>query len=373
VSSPSGGSRLNACKELPKGARELSVNFWGRRPAGWPNCTICRCSIRWKVPLICDTSTVPEAERRELWAHVSSQRRVPLSVQTPPQVPFAGRLVVADVGPLTFNDMETTTQTIRRTPRLTATTPSDYYALSLILDGTFAASQDGRQALIRPGEFVIHDCSRPITAVAEVHVRTLSCTVPRALLSVSPARIARITATPICGTRGVGWVIAPFFERLWAAVQHEEIDGSVQHLVEGTLELMASLFATQLGDETTHTVSRTELLLRIRAYIDANLGDPDLSPEQIAARHHISRSYLDQLFASAGMSVAHWTRERRLERCRRALEDPGRAHESISSIGVHCGLTNAAHLSRLFRDRYGCTPTEYRAQRVARELGPTQH
>jgi AraC-like DNA-binding protein len=312
------------------------------------------------MALVCDTSTVPLAERRELWAHVALQRRIPLSVQTPAETPFAGRLLVADVGPLTLNEMRTTAQTIRRTRRLIAATSSDYYALSLILDGAFASSQDGHHAVVRRGEFVIHDCTRPLTAVAEPHVRTLSCTVPRSLLSVSPERIARITATPICANQGVGWVIAPFFERLWTAAERGEGFGTVHHVVEGALDLIASLCASQLGDATRDTLSRAGLLHRIQAYIEANLGDAELSPERIAGRHHISRRSLDTLFASESTSVCRCIRERRLDRCRAELADRAREHEPVSSIGARWGLPNAAHFSRLFREAYGCSPTEYR-------------
>ena len=36
----------------------------------------------------------------------------------------------------------------------------------------------------------------------------------------------------------------------------------------------------------------------------------------------------------------------------------------MTSIGARWGLTNPAHLSRLFRDAYGLSPTEYRAQQL---------
>lgn len=32
----------------------------------------------------------------------------------------------------------------------------------------------------------------------------------------------------------------------------------------------------------------------------------------------------------------------------------------MTSIGARWGITDSGHLSRIFRDAYGCAPTEYR-------------
>jgi AraC-like DNA-binding protein len=268
----------------------------------------------------------------------------------------------ANVGPLTFANVDASAQTTRRTPRLAGNTQGDCYALTLALDGSILVVQDGRQAVLRRDDYVIFDCSRPLAFIANGNFRVLSCLMPRDMLCLAPEQIARVTGTAISGRGGVGWVLAPFLRRLCDQARRGRMTGDVHRVVEGTLDLVASLCESQLGDNLRHTPSRTELLLRIRAYIDANLGDPGLSPGQIAGAHYISRSYLYKLFAKQGTSVARLIRERRLERCRRQLGDPACVHEPVSSIGARCGLPDAAHLSRLFRDVYGCSPSDYRRE-----------
>jgi AraC-like DNA-binding protein len=77
---------------------------------------------------------------------------------------------------------------------------------------------------------------------------------------------------------------------------------------------------------------------------------------------HVSTRYLHRLFADEGSTVSGWIRQRRLEGCRRDLADPSRCDETVTSIGSRWGLTSSAHLSRLFREAYGVSPTEYRAE-----------
>jgi AraC-like DNA-binding protein len=95
--------------------------------------------------------------------------------------------------------------------------------------------------------------------------------------------------------------------------------------------------------------------------IEERLGDPELSPRSIAAAQFISVRYLHKLFETQQTSAADWIRQRRLERCARDLVDPALAGAPIGTIGARWGITNQAHLSRLFRARYGVSPSDYRA------------
>jgi AraC-like DNA-binding protein len=102
------------------------------------------------------------------------------------------------------------------------------------------------------------------------------------------------------------------------------------------------------------------LLARIQAYIEANLGDPALSPSGIAAHHNISRRYLYRLLEGTGESVRDFMRRRRLERCRAALADPWQNIRGVSEIAFAWGFNDASHFSHVFSKAYGTSPREYR-------------
>lgn len=318
------------------------------------------------MPIVCDTSVVPPPERWDLWAQTVSQLVVAHELFGPPGPGVDVRMSAAQVGPLTFVDVEASAraQRIRRTPRLARTTPGEHYALGLVHRGAMRVSCDGRQAVVRRGDLMFYDCARPYTTVADERVHVLTCVVPRDLLRVPPARAAQLMGMVIPGGTGTGWLIAPFLERLARLAEGGMAD--VDRVAEAALDLIESLCA---GCDPRERPRHGELALRIRAYIEAHLGDPRLSPEQIARAHHISKRTLHRLFESQRTTVARFVQERRLERCRADLRDPEQMHEPISWIAVRHGLPSSQHFARLFRAAYGCTPRDYRRGALVHERG----
>lgn len=311
------------------------------------------------MALAFDTSTVPVPDRAEAWSAASARVFVPLEPALARGAAFHGRLRAGRLGPLVLCGLEASAHTVRRTPRLAAGTWGEQYKLSLMLSGEALIAQDAREAVLCPGDFAIYDCSRPYVVTAADSIRMLVCVLPHAALARSPERLAGVTATRIPGSDGTAWALAPFLERLAELTFRDEQPRDEHRVVRNVVDLVESLCCTP-ERAAPHTVARAELLLRVQGYIEAHLGDPGLSPARIAAAHFISKRHLHKLFEAEGGGVSRWIRERRLDCCRRDLGDPAHRDESVARIGLRWGLTDPAHLSRMFRDAYGCTPTEYR-------------
>jgi AraC-like DNA-binding protein len=317
------------------------------------------------MAVVCDTSGMPAAERAESWVAASSDLFVPLECRPHDRAAFHGLLEAGLLGELALSRLDVAPHTIERTRRLAADTKGDRYKLSLMLGGQALVVQDGREAVLRPGDFALYDCSRPYTIVGAEGFRMVVCMLPHAYLGLAPERVARITATRIRGDEGIGWALAPFLERLVELTLRQSLPAGGDRVVASVVDLVESLCAAT-SDSTTATraPTRAELLLRARAYAETRLSDPALSPAEIAAATHVSKRYLHALFAGEESTVAGWIRERRLEGCRRDLADPALRGESVTSIGSRWGLTDPSHLSRLFRQAYGLSPSEYRAEHV---------
>lgn len=102
-------------------------------------------------------------------------------------------------------------------------------------------------------------------------------------------------------------------------------------------------------------------LAAARHYIAAHLADPDLDVNRIARAAGCSRATLYRLFEEAGLTVAGYIRELRLENVRRLLAaaPPG---APISALAAQCGFIDSANFSRMFRQRFGQSPTEMREE-----------
>lgn len=106
-------------------------------------------------------------------------------------------------------------------------------------------------------------------------------------------------------------------------------------------------------------------LTLLRRDIEMRLGDTDLSPADLRARHGLSRSRLYEIFAPLG-GISGYIRERRLRRALLALVDPAMISHGIGEIALASGFRSISDFSRAFQRRYGLSP------RVVRHRGLQQ-
>ncbi|NEM91071.1 helix-turn-helix domain-containing protein [Galbitalea soli] len=289
---------------------------------------------------------------------------VPLEVSRVGSEPFWGRLRTVDVDTAHVSEVTASQHLVERTSTLATGDKPAYYKASLQVSGTGLLIQDGREALLQPGDLAIYDTGRPYSLVFENDMRMLVLMFPREQLGLPPEAIAQLTAHRLSSEDGLGGMIIPFLQNV---AQNLDRVGGVTgpRLVHSAIDLITTMFANELDLDADPGDSHQLLMQQIRRYIDANLGMPDLAPAQIAAAHFISTRHLHGLFRQKGTTVSTWIREQRLEKCRRDLIDPLNAHLSVGTIAARWGFVEAAHFSRVFKAAYDSAPTELRARMFA--------
>ena len=112
-------------------------------------------------------------------------------------------------------------------------------------------------------------------------------------------------------------------------------------------------------------VTRGSRLDAIKAFILTKIDNPELCLDDVAAHQEISSSYVRKLFAAEGAKFTTYVLQIRLEKVLEMLADPQSRGEAISGIALKCGFNDISYFNRVFRKRYGCTPSDLRYGRVA--------
>ena len=103
-------------------------------------------------------------------------------------------------------------------------------------------------------------------------------------------------------------------------------------------------------------------LLEARAFIEANLMNPELSLPRIAAVIHQAPNYFSRCFrAHFGMSPIQYLIVRRLELAKRYLQ---RTDLPVSEVARKVGYPDQFHFSKLFRQHVGVSPSQFRHEKA---------
>nr|WP_246262773.1 helix-turn-helix domain-containing protein [Arthrobacter mobilis] len=289
-----------------------------------------------------------------------SESFVPLEVHTDSAEGFRGRMRSRILDELSIVEVSASGHRVVRTPSLISASDRLYFKLNLQLAGHGLLVQDNREATLRPGDLAVYDTHRPYTLGYGEDFRTLVLMFPHDALDLPAEAVAQLTAVRLPGDAGLGRMVSPFMVQL--AENLDVLSGaSGRRLAHNVVDLIATMFESELdARREPASGSHSELMTKIRHYIEAHLGNPELSPADIAAAHYVSTRHLHNIFAASGTTVASWIRTRRLEHCRRDLRDPILADRSVGAIAARWGFVDAAHFSRVFRSAFGEPPSAYR-------------
>jgi AraC-like DNA-binding protein len=317
---------------------------------------------------VISTAEVSAAERFAYWREVHAKLWVPydLRCERGREQEFRAHVGVSDFGPVQATLLTTMPHAAHRTAKLIRQADPDVFKVGCIVHGSGMITKDRASVRFGVGDMTLYDTSRPYLAefAPDVPVnKLLLLRFPRSLLPLPARDLRRLSGVRIPGDRGVGALSSQFLLQL--ARQLGELSPSeTARLSTLALEVLTTALADALDDHSmvpAH-IRRRALMARIHAFIRENLGDTCLTPDAIAAAHHISVRYLHKLFQHEGHGVAGWIRERRLEHCRRDLADARLAARPIHAIAARWGFTNPAHFSQAFRVAYGLSPRQFRQQ-----------
>ena len=220
--------------------------------------------------------------------------------------------------------------------------------------------QRDRTCTLTPGDWTLIDTKQPLEyAITSPEIEAFAIMLPRPSDAAIVALFEHGVARRSNGRTGLS--------RVLHAMVNESF-GEMRRLPPFSGRKLGAAITTMAWDalreqiETPPVIGyRDERSIRVKAYIEANLADPELSVERIAHACNISVRGLHRHFAEdpAG-SVSRYFWQRRLIRCAEALRDPSQAHRSITEVCFSYGFSSSSHFSRRFKDHFGVPPVDYR-------------
>jgi AraC-like DNA-binding protein len=298
------------------------------------------------------TAHLPPDERYVAWRN----RDWPKSehvFRTEPFEPFDTYWESAPLGPLLFLYTEITGMRWERRRQSIRTSSFDSIIVNMMIEGSAEGDLGGRAFRETAGCLHFHDLGRPSLHVSSAS-RTYSVILPRPL--------AEQWLAPLASVHGL--VIEPPDSEMLMS-QAREVHRMLHRLTLPTAERLGRVFLELLAAAAADHRERTappgrSAVLRARAEeeIERLLGSPRITSEMLCSRLGVSRAALFEAFDEEG-GVQKYALGVRLERVRAALADLER-NEPVGDIAFRFGFSDASHLSRSFRARFGMSPRDYR-------------
>lgn len=127
-------------------------------------------------------------------------------------------------------------------------------------------------------------------------------------------------------------------------------------------DFRASVTRLTLRTSRHHTPPRTRAgVARVLSFLSEHVGQR-VSLDDLAHVAALSRSHLSRMFRDAvGISLRTYVRNLRLERAQQMLtRSPG---ASLTDVALDAGFYDLPHFDKVFRERYGVSPSEFRRTR----------
>jgi AraC-like DNA-binding protein len=306
------------------------------------------------------TADVPMRQSVAYWQDWVCEAFVNMDCAVADPSAFAGNICSWQFSSLYLTTMVADRMRLLRSPARIAKAREDCLLVALEARTESMLVQDGREGLLRIGDFALVDSTRPYTVLFQEGFEHRVLRFPRRGLLQRIGTVDALTGVTISGSNGAGRLASTFLQLL--ATEIDALDAaSRDRVAETMLDLLAVALANaKAGLPVSESATRTALFVRARNYVESGLSDPNLARAGVAAALGVSVRYLSTIFSANGLTVDDYIWERRLQKCRAALADRSQLGRSILSIAFGWGFNDMSHFSRAFKSRFGFSPRAFR-------------
>ena len=306
------------------------------------------------VPILrYSTEDLPPDERYDAWLNRDWPRSSQI-YRTVPTEPFNVLMESAQLGQLLFVRAEISAMTWERREQDIRVSDFQPIIVNMMVRGAAKGVLDGRAFVEPSGSYHFHDLGRP-----SLHGSTASLTyslfVPRELAEHWFSPIDRLHGLVIDGDAAAAAI--DLAQTLWRMLPTLTPAGAAR-FERVFLELLAVGADHAVPAAPATTSADDDIRAAAIDAIEHRLGLQAATAAELSRVLKVPADALSAAFRADG-GVSAWVLARRLDAARVALTGLERA-EAIGNIAHRLGFSDAAHLSRAFRQRFGLSPRDYR-------------
>lgn len=303
------------------------------------------------------TREIVPGQRSAHWNRVIAETYFPLHLTFRDPAGFSGQLERRQMGEVSLSRLATEPLQYERRPTHISHAAEEEYLITLPRRSPVDFRQLGREVRCDPGGFILERGDEPYRfAYGAPNVLSV-LKVPKRSLSDKIRDPDRFCARIIDARTGLSALFANMMDQLHGLSLTETRAATL--LGRQVVEVLAMVLDERAGEnEQVRTSVRAGHLRRAEQVVRRNLSNAQLSPEYVADACGISKRYLHELFGDTNQTVSQFIRDERLIAARDALLSQRAL--GMAEIAYRYGFCDQAQFSRLFKARFGKTPTEWR-------------
>ena len=307
------------------------------------------------------TALLPEARQFEFYREGVLRRLLP-TVRRPKSVFRAGmRLIVGRGAELVEHksdavDVERSAERLRRDG-------CDDISIDLMRHCTTSTISQKGDRVLRSGDLCFIDYGQPLSMIRSRHTANGVIVSRARALEVVGSGVSSLVGKPIPGQG-----LAAVLRRHLVSTFDEAANMSAPERAAATnaaAEMMLVLLQVRLGRQVDEEGFTSGFYKAAQIVIARHCVDPDLTPERIAIIVGCSRASLYRAFARHKETVSYAIWAARLDRAMQLLSSGTEGRSAIGEIAWRCGFRQPATFARMFRRRFGFSPSDAWALRFS--------
>src|SRR5262252_5893537 len=238
---------------------------------------------------------------------------------------------------------------------------SDDFGLNIVKTGPVQFANAGQERVYNAGSACLIDRGRPLRVFGPRGGSVRYVTVQAAALKSLVAQPEDLSGRPV--RPGPALKLLDGYLRSLASLKEPPSSELASTIGVHLLDLVAAALGptAEAANIVTERGVKAARLQAILAEVAQRFGDPNFDLDNVAGALGMSRRYVQKLFEGTGKSFTEHLAGCRLERAFAMLTDPHQLHLAIMDIAFAVGFGDVSHFNRMFRRRFGQTPSGVRA------------